>query len=99
MQFPLVLGSAQLAGGPARFTRVHRSILVSIKVIVQLEPILYGEFEVQLRVGFRLMVISRSSCTNDDKCLEHSLYMHKMILYSTFFCRFLGKANFHIRFA
>jgi two-component system LytT family response regulator len=44
---------------PRRFVRVHRSAIVNIESIVQLEPISHGEFDVVLKYGARTRV-SRS---------------------------------------
>jgi two-component system LytT family response regulator len=44
---------------PRRFVRVHRSAIVNIESIVQLEPISHGEFDVVLKNGARTRV-SRS---------------------------------------
>lgn len=44
---------------PARFIRVHRSTIVNLESIVQLEPVSHGESDVLLRSGTRLR-ISRS---------------------------------------
>jgi two-component system LytT family response regulator len=41
---------------PRRFVRVHRSAIVNIESIVQLEPISHGEFEAVLRNGARTRV-------------------------------------------
>ena len=41
---------------PRRFVRVHRSALVNIESIVQLEPISHGEFEAVLKNGSRTRV-------------------------------------------
>lgn len=41
---------------PRRFVRVHRSALVNIESIVELEPISHGEFEVVIRNGSRARV-------------------------------------------
>lgn len=41
---------------PRRFVRVHRSAMVNIESIVQLEPISHGEFEAVLRNGSRTRV-------------------------------------------
>ena len=38
---------------PLRFMRIHRSAIVNIESIVQLEPISHGEFEVLLKDGSR----------------------------------------------
>jgi two-component system LytT family response regulator len=36
---------------PDRFLRIHRSVIVNIESIVQLEPLSHGEFEVILKDG------------------------------------------------
>jgi two-component system LytT family response regulator len=41
---------------PIRFVRIHRSALVNIDSIVQLDPISHGEFEVVLKHGSRARV-------------------------------------------
>jgi two-component system LytT family response regulator len=41
---------------PMRFVRVHRSAIVNIDSIVQLDPISHGEFEVVLKNGSRARV-------------------------------------------
>jgi two-component system LytT family response regulator len=41
---------------PRRFVRVHRSAMVNIESIVQLEPISHGEFDVVLKNGSRTRV-------------------------------------------
>jgi len=41
---------------PRRFVRVHRSALINIESIVQLEPISHGEFEAVLKNGARTRV-------------------------------------------
>lgn len=41
---------------PRRFVRVHRSAIVNIESIVQLEPISHGEFDAVLRNGARTRV-------------------------------------------
>jgi two-component system LytT family response regulator len=41
---------------PRRFVRVHRSALVNIESIVQLEPMSHGEFEAVIRNGSRTRV-------------------------------------------
>lgn len=57
---------------PRRFVRIHRSNVVNIKSIVQLEPISHGEFEVVMRDGARL-VLSRSYRADVEKRLGQSL--------------------------
>jgi two-component system LytT family response regulator len=44
---------------PRRFVRIHRSAIVNIESIVQLEPVSHGEFDVVLKNGARTRV-SRS---------------------------------------
>ena len=39
---------------PTRFVRIHRSAIVNIDCIVQIEPYVHGEYVVQLRDGTRL---------------------------------------------
>jgi len=41
---------------PRRFVRVHRSALINIESVVQLEPISHGEFEAVLKNGARTRV-------------------------------------------
>jgi len=41
---------------PQRFIRIHRSVIVNIDSIVQLEPISHGEFDVVLKDGARRRV-------------------------------------------
>jgi two-component system LytT family response regulator len=41
---------------PRRFVRVHRSAIVNIESIVQLEPVSHGEFDVVLKSGARTRV-------------------------------------------
>ena len=41
---------------PMRFVRVHRSAIVNIDSIVELQPISHGEFEVVLKDGHRARV-------------------------------------------
>jgi two-component system, LytTR family, response regulator len=36
---------------PSRFLRIHRSVIVNIESIVQLEPLSHGEFEILLKDG------------------------------------------------
>jgi len=57
---------------PLRFVRIHRSSVVNIKAIVQLEPISHGEFEVLLRDGTRL-ILSRNYRAEVEKRLGQSL--------------------------
>jgi two-component system LytT family response regulator len=57
---------------PLRFVRIHRSSVVNIKAIVQLEPISHGEFEVLLRDGARL-ILSRNYRGEVEKRLGQPL--------------------------
>ncbi len=41
---------------PGRFVRVHRSVIVNINSIVELQPISHGEFELVLKDGHRVRV-------------------------------------------
>ncbi|MBZ5726098.1 MAG: LytTR family DNA-binding domain-containing protein [Acidobacteriia bacterium] len=65
---------SELAGrlDPERFVRVHRSAIVNIESIVQLEPLSHGEFEVVLKDGSRPRV-SRSYRAQLEKRLGQSL--------------------------
>jgi two-component system LytT family response regulator len=64
----------ELAGklDPGRFVRVHRSAIVNIESILQLEPISHGEFEVVLKNGSRSR-ISRTYRTQLERRLGQSL--------------------------
>jgi two-component system LytT family response regulator len=57
---------------PVRFVRVHRSAIVNIESILQLEPISHGEFEVVLKDGSRSR-ISRTYRRQLEKRLGQSL--------------------------
>lgn len=57
---------------PARFIRVHRSTIVNIEDIQQLEPISHGEFDVLLKSGTRTR-ISRSFRSHIEERLGQSL--------------------------
>lgn len=57
---------------PVRFIRVHRSTIVNIESILQLEPISHGEFDVVLKSGARTR-ISRSYRTQLEERLGQSL--------------------------
>jgi two-component system LytT family response regulator len=57
---------------PRRFVRVHRSALVNIESIIQLEPISHGEFEAVIRNGSRARV-SRTYRTLLEKRLGQPL--------------------------
>lgn len=57
---------------PARFVRVHRSAIVNIESILQLEPVSHGEFDVVLKGGSRTR-ISRSYRAQLEERLGQSL--------------------------
>lgn len=57
---------------PRRFVRVHRSAIVNIESILQLEPISHGEFEAVLRNGARTRV-SRTYRSQLEKRLGQAL--------------------------
>jgi two-component system LytT family response regulator len=57
---------------PMRFIRIHRSAIVNIESILQLEPISHGEFEVVLKNGSRARV-SRTYRAQLEKRLGQSL--------------------------
>jgi two-component system LytT family response regulator len=57
---------------PARFIRVHRSTIVNIESILQLEPISHGEFDVVLKGGARTR-ISRTYRSQLEERLGQSL--------------------------
>jgi two-component system LytT family response regulator len=57
---------------PKRFVRIHRSSVVNIECILQLEPSTHGEFEVLLKSGARLH-LSRSYRSELEKRLGQSL--------------------------
>ena len=57
---------------PMRFIRIHRSAMVNLESIVQLEPASHGEFEVVLRNGSRARV-SRTYRAPLEKRLGQSL--------------------------
>jgi two-component system LytT family response regulator len=57
---------------PQRFVRVHRSAIVNIESILQLEPISHGEFEVVLKNGSRSR-ISRTYRLQLEKRLGQAL--------------------------
>jgi len=64
----------ELAGhlDPLRFIRVHRSAIVNLDSIVQLQPISHGEFEIVLKDGHRSR-LSRTYRTQLEKRLGQSL--------------------------
>jgi len=57
---------------PLRFIRVHRSAIVNLDSIVQLQPISHGEFEIVLKDGHRSR-LSRTYRTQLEKRLGQSL--------------------------
>ena len=69
-RLPLAELTARL--DPARFIRVHRSAIVNLEDIQQLEPISHGEFDVLLKSGARTR-ISRSFRSHLEERLGQSL--------------------------
>jgi len=67
-------GLHELAGrlDPMRFVRVHRSAIVNVDSILELQPISHGEFELVLRDGHRSR-LSRTYRTQLEKRLGQSL--------------------------
>ena len=57
---------------PKRFVRIHRSSVVNIECILQLEPSTHGEFEVHLKSGVQLH-LSRNYRSELEKRLGQSL--------------------------
>jgi two-component system LytT family response regulator len=64
----------ELAGrlDPMRFVRVHRSTIVNIDNVLELQPISHGEFEIILKDGHRSRV-SRTYRVQQEKRLGQSL--------------------------
>lgn len=57
---------------PKHFVRVHRSTIISIDHVVQLEPMPHGEFEALLKSGARCRV-SRTYRVALERCLQQNL--------------------------
>jgi two-component system, LytTR family, response regulator len=57
---------------PLRFVRVHRSAIVNIDSILELQPISHGEFEIVMKDGHRSRV-SRTYRVQLEKRLGQSL--------------------------
>ncbi|MBI1808157.1 MAG: response regulator transcription factor [Ignavibacteria bacterium] len=53
------IGQLQERLDPRQFARIHRSIIVNIDQIIELQPLFYGEYRVTLRNGTKL-TLSRS---------------------------------------
>ena len=66
------LGSVTKRLDPFRFVRIHRSSVINLKSIVQLESTSHGEFEVLLKDGARL-TLSRHYRAEVEKRLGQSL--------------------------
>jgi len=66
------LNELSLLLDPRRFIRIHRSSIVNIDSIVELQPISHGEFELVLKNGHRLRV-SRTYRAHLEKRLGQSL--------------------------
>ena len=56
---------------PARFLRIHRSIIVSIKQIKEMQPLFHGDYEIVLKDGTKL-TSSRSYRDKLQRLLENS---------------------------
>jgi two-component system, LytTR family, response regulator len=56
---------------PARFLRIHRSIIVSIKHIKEMQPLFHGDYEIVLKDGTKL-TSSRSYRDKLQSLLENS---------------------------
>jgi two-component system LytT family response regulator len=52
---------------PSRFLRIHRSVIVNIDSIVQLEPLSHGEFELLLKGGSRVRVSRTYRATLENR--------------------------------
>lgn len=57
---------------PTQFFRIHRSTIINISSVVQLEPISHGEFDVVMKDGARLC-LSRTYRSEFEKQLGHEL--------------------------
>jgi two-component system, LytTR family, response regulator len=66
------LGAVTKRLDPFRFVRIHRSSVVNLKSVAQLEPMSHGEFEVLLKDGTRL-ALSRHYRADVEKRLGQSL--------------------------
>ena len=66
------LGELSEALDPIRFVRVHRSAIVNVESIKELEPISHGEFDLLLRSG-RSVRVSRGYRSNLEERLNQSL--------------------------
>jgi two-component system, LytTR family, response regulator len=66
------LGAVTKRLDPFRFIRIHRSSVINLKSIVQLESTSHGEFEVLLKDGARL-TLSRHYRAEVEKRLGQSL--------------------------
>ena len=56
---------------PARFLRIHRSIIVSIKQIKEMQPLFHGDYEIVVKDGTKL-TSSRSYRDKLQRLLENS---------------------------
>lgn len=66
------LGAVTQRLDPYRFVRVHRSSVINLKSVVQLEPTSHGEFEILLKDGARL-TLSRHYRAEVEKRLGQPL--------------------------
>jgi two-component system LytT family response regulator len=65
------IGKLEARLDPARFLRVHRSIIVSIKRIKEMQPLFHGDYEILLAGGARV-TSSRSYRDKLHRLLENS---------------------------
>jgi two-component system, LytTR family, response regulator len=66
------LGNLERQLDPARFVRIHRSVIVNVNRIEALEPATHGDFDVRLRDGTRL-TLSRTFRLRLEQVLGHPL--------------------------
>lgn len=66
------LNELSAALDPVRFVRVHRSAIVNIDFVRQLEPVSHGEFDLLLKSG-RTVRVSRSYRANLEERLDQPL--------------------------
>lgn len=65
------IGRLEAQLDPARFLRIHRSIIVSIKHIKEMQPLFHGDYEIALKDGTKL-TSSRSYRDKLQSLLENS---------------------------
>jgi two-component system, LytTR family, response regulator len=65
------IGRLEAQLDPARFLRIHRSIIVSVKQIKEMQPLFHGDYEIVLKDGTKL-TSSRSCRDKLQRLLENS---------------------------